>query len=328
MGSSNGSKMEIEAWQSLVHVCQRWRNLIFGSPRRLNLQLYCSPETPTRDTLDVWPALPLLIYAEGDRASSSGMGNIIAAFRQNNRVRQVSLEKLAGWQWEEILAAMQVPFPELTGIKINLEFRPFRLSRSEDEIDETTPVIPDSFLDGSAPRLQYFELSCIPFPGLPKLLLSATRLVQLRLTDIPHSGYISPEAMIALFPVLSSLESLFLSFNSPQSRTDLESRSLPPPKRSILPVLNVFRFHGVTEYLEELVTHIDTPRLGTMSITFHDQIDFHCPRLTEFINYTPTLRARDYAQVIITDWLISVDLKYHPSCASTRACVTSTNLTS
>jgi hypothetical protein len=26
-----------EAWQSLAHVCRRWRGLVFGSPSRLNL---------------------------------------------------------------------------------------------------------------------------------------------------------------------------------------------------------------------------------------------------------------------------------------------------
>ena len=37
-------KRETEAWQTLVHVCRRWRYLVFGSPRRLNLRLCCTPE--------------------------------------------------------------------------------------------------------------------------------------------------------------------------------------------------------------------------------------------------------------------------------------------
>jgi hypothetical protein len=57
----NEGKWAAEEWQLLVHVCRRWRNLVFGSPRRLNLQLYCTPETLARDRLDVWPALPLII---------------------------------------------------------------------------------------------------------------------------------------------------------------------------------------------------------------------------------------------------------------------------
>jgi hypothetical protein len=145
-------KTGIEAWQSLVHVCRRWRNVVLGSPRRLNLQLYCTPETPARDTLDVWPALPLIV--RGDM-TLSGTDNIMAALGQSNRVCQVYLA-LAGWQLEEVLAAMEVPFPELTELRLLPD-------------GETLPVIPDSFLDGSAPRLRIFEFHGIPFPGLSQL---------------------------------------------------------------------------------------------------------------------------------------------------------------
>jgi hypothetical protein len=264
-------KRDTEAWQALVHVCRRWRCLVFASPRRLNLRLCCTPDTPARDRLDVWPALPLVIG--GSMASSSGTDNVIAALGQINRVCYVSLWDLAGWQIEQVLAAMQVPFPKLTYLKLMSN-------------DETPRLIPDSFLDGSAPRLQYFCLSGIPFPGLPRLHLSATHLVVLDLFDIPHSGYISPEAIVALLSVLPSLDVLILKFRSPQSLPDRESRLLPPPKRSVIPALLFLVFKGVTEYFEDLVTFIDTPQLGTMNITFFNQIDFDTPRLAQFINRT------------------------------------------
>jgi hypothetical protein len=283
---------ETDVWLPLVHVCRRWRNLVFGSPRYLNLQLCCTPETPARDTLDVWPALPLIV--SGNIEPSSSTDNVIAALEQSNRVCQVSLCGLADWKLEEVLAAMQVPFPELTDLELS----------SFVEI----PPIPDSFLDGSAPRLRVFDLSGISFPGLPKLLLSANHLVDLRLPDIPHSGYISPEAMVAPFSVLTSLESLELGFRSPQSRPDWESRSLPPPKRYILPVLHEFRFEGVTEYLEDLVSRIDTPQLDRMRIMFSNSIDFDCPRLAQLINRTPTLRAHDKAHVQFDDCSTNVVL--------------------
>ena len=254
-------KAEIEAWKSLVHVCRRWRSLVFRSPHHLNLTLFCTPETPARDTLDVWPALPLLIA--GNMASSSVTDNVIAALGQNNRVREIVLLELTGWQLEKVLAPMQVPLPELTDLR--LCSRP-----SHDE----TPIIPDSFLDGCAPRLRKINLDSISFPKLPILFLSATRLVKLYLYNIPHSSYISPKATVALLSMLSSLESLYLLFQSPQSRPDWESRSLPPQIRSILPALDEFRFKGVTEYLEGLVTRIDTPQLSQMHITFFNQIKF------------------------------------------------------
>ncbi len=217
----------------------RFYHGLFRSPRRLNLQLCCSPKTPARDTLDVWPALPLNVlgYMGGRFCYEEpvflprlplGTDGIIAALAQSNRVCSVHLWGLTGWQLEEILAPMQVPFRWITVMQLY-------------SYDETLPVIPDSFLGGSAPHLQYFKLSGIPFPGAPKLLLAATRLVNLRLWDIPHSGYISPEEMVALFSVLSSLESLSLGFQSPQSRPDREIGCPPPPStRSIMPVLDFF----------------------------------------------------------------------------------------
>ena len=135
------------------------------------------------------------------------------------------------------------------------------------------------------------------FRDCQNFLLSATHLVTLQLSNIPHSGYISPEAIVALLSVLSSLRTLWLEFQSRQSRPDGGSRSLPSPKRSILPALDYFYFKGVTEYLEELVTRIDAPQLDEVYIIFFDQIDFGCPRLAQFIDRTPTLRARDNAHV-------------------------------
>jgi hypothetical protein len=294
------AKRRVDAWQSLVHVCRRWRNVVLGSPGHLNLQLYCTPETPAKDTLDVWPALPLIVA--GFMFLSSGMDNIIAALGQRNRVCQVSLLSLANWQLEEVLVAMQVPYPELTEM---------RLSSHVDTLS-VIPV-PDSFLGGSAPRLRSLTLNAIPFPGLPKLLLSANHIVHLWLTNIPHSGYFSPEAMVALLSVLSSLETLSLEFQSPQSRPDFGSPSLPPSKRSILPALHQFRFKGVTEYLGELVTGIDTPQLDDMDITFFNQIDFDCSQLAQFIDCTPTLRACDKARVRFDYSAISVHLRYKKS---------------
>ena len=292
-------KPYIEVWQLLVHVCRRWRSLVLGSPRRLNLRLHCTPATPAKDTMDVWPALPLIV--EGCTSLTPSTDNIIAALGQSNCVCQVNLHLFLVRELEEVLAVMQVPFPEMTQMKL--------FARVDD--DETPPVIPDSFLGGSAPRLQHFQLLGIPFPGLPKLLSSATHLVSLSLTSIPHSGYISPEAMVTLLSVLSGLRRFVLEFRSPQSRPDWEI--LSPLKRSILPVLDEFLFTGVGTYLGELVTHIDTPRLHKMLIELFNQIDFDCPRLARFLNRTPTLSACDEAQVRFSDTAVNVILRYRTS---------------
>ena len=287
------NKAGVEAWQSLVHVCRRWRTLVLGSPRRLNLQLCCRPETP-RDRLNIWPALPLLVEGVVCSTSDAGTNNIIATLGQSDRVRRVFLMDIAGCQLEQVLAAMEVPFPELTDLQL--------WSCVE------TPVIPDSFLGGSSPRLRIFTLYGILFPGLPNLLLSATHLVELNLHGIPHSWYISPESIVASLSALSSLRILFLKFRSPQSRSDWESRSPPPLEHSILPALYKFHFKGITEYLEDLVSRIETPQLDEMDIIFFHQIDFDCPQLARFINRSPILGARDEAHVQFDDDFASVEL--------------------
>ena len=284
-------KDDIEAWQLLVHVCRRWRCLVFGSPRRLNLQLLCTPEIPARDKLDVWPALPLIVG--GDLGLSSGMDNIIAALGQSNRVSEVFLSHLASWQLEKVLAVMQVPFPELTDLQLFLD-------------DE---VIPDSFLGGSAPRLRSFKSHGIPFPGLPKLLLTATHLVNLYLHYIPDSGYISPEAMVTCLTMLTSLETFQLTFESPQSCPDQENRRSPPPTRSILPALTMIWFKGVNEYLEDLLAQIDTPRLHHLSAIFFNDIDFDTPELIRFVSRSSIFKAPIEAHVSFNSRNVHVQLQ-------------------
>ncbi len=128
---------------------------------------------------------------------------------------------------------------------------------------------------GSAPRLQYLRLERVPIPGLPKLLLSATDLVHLSLCRIPHSGYISPEAMVTCLSTLPRLERLYLKFESPRSRPNREGRRPPPPTRSVLPALIMVHFTGVSKYLEDLVARIDSPLLDCLEIKLFHQLTAH-----------------------------------------------------
>jgi hypothetical protein len=267
-----GNQDKIQSWQTLVHVSRRWRVLVFGSPRRLNLQLFFKLGTSARETLDVWPALPLHIQGG---VTETSVENVIAELEHSDRICKINLDFYTTSHNEKLWTTMQAPFPELTILYLSLGRS---LGRSSYE-----PVLPDSFLGGCAPRLRYFALTSIPFPGLPKLLSSATHLVYLTLLNIPQSGYISPEALVTCLSVLTSLEEFYLQFNSPQSSPDQESRRPPPPTRFVLPALMKFSFKGVNEYLEELVARIDTPRLYQLWTTFFHDIDFDIPELIQFI---------------------------------------------
>jgi hypothetical protein len=284
-----GKKRKIESWQLLVHVCRRWRCLVFGSPRRLNLQLYCTTRTFARKSLDIWPALPLLIKGE---FYESEVDKVIAGLEHSDRIRQIDLDcydSSITFQIKELWTAMQVPFPELARLYLSFGHLVY---------GPPWPVLPDSFLGGSAPRLRFLYLEGIVFPGLPNLLLSATHLVNLYLHNIPHSGYISPEAMTTSLSVMTSLETLELEFESPQSYPDLDSRGSFPPTRFVLPTLTNIWFKGVNEYLEEFVARIDAPRLYRLETTFFNDTDFNTPELSRFISRTPTLGAYDEAHLV------------------------------
>jgi hypothetical protein len=162
-------------------------------------------------------------------------------------------------------------------------------------------IDPNSFLGGSAPRLQTLILYRIPFPGLPKLLLSATHLVYLHLWRIPHSGYITPEAVATCLSVLTRLESLLVRFESPRWHPDQDSRNPRPQARSLLPVLTELQFRGVGEYLEDLLARIDAPLLDCLDITLFHQLIFNTPQVTQFISRTPKFKAQDEARVVFSD---------------------------
>jgi hypothetical protein len=284
-----------EAWQMLVHVCRKWRDVVFGSPRRLNLLLSCTARKPVKAMLDVWSLFPIVVWDTGHRMCS--VDNIIAALEHNNRVCRIELLRVSSWQLEKVVAAMREPFPVLSRLQLESE-------------DEMAFVIPDSFLGGSAPRLRSLVLDYIPFPRLPKLLLSATHLVHIHLLNIPHSGYISPEAMVTCLSVLTRLEILWLLFESPRSRPRWRSRRPPPRTRTPLPALTQFEFKGVSEYLEDLVAQIDAPLLDNLKITFFHQLIFDTPHLAQFISRTPKLKAHDEAHVIFSDSDVWVTLPF------------------
>ena len=278
-----------EAWQPLVHVCRRWRSIIFASPRHLKLQLVCTELTPTRDMLDVWPALPL-VFQSPVFGGTGRTDNVIAVLERSDRVCQINLDYVSSSDMEIYLAAMQHPFPELTDLSLY-------------SYGTTVPVVPDSFLGGSAPRVRNLTLVHIPFPGLPKLLLSATQLARLSLHQIPHSGYISPEAMVTALSTLTSLEYLTLTFLSPRSCPDQASQRPPPSTRPVIPILKKFQFEGVAEYLEGLAACIDAPRLDELFITFFNDIEFNTPQIMQFISRTLARRSRAFRKgnIILKD---------------------------
>jgi hypothetical protein len=243
--------------------------------------------------LDIWPALPIVIDFAVVGKRPRGMANIIAALKQHNRVCKINIRDIPSSLLKKL--TVKKPFPVLTELKIS--------SR-----DKYAQVVPDAFLAGSAPSLRSLWLVDIPFPTLGKLLLSTSDLVDLGLWKIPHSGYISPEEMVATLSALKGLKKLVLGFQSPRSLDDRPRRHSPLRTCIVLPALTMLYFKGDSEYLEAIVSRIDTPLLDNVKITFFNRLMLDTPLLHHFISRTETLQAPHRAEVIFYTFGVEITL--------------------
>ena len=278
---------KLDVWHTLVHVCHRWRCVVFDSPKRLNLRLLCNENRLAKNMLDVWPSsLPIVISDSALRTTRlelEGAKIINAALRHRNRISMIDLSGVLTLLPNPFLA-MTKPFPELTTLSLH-------------SWDEHIQTLPGSFLSGSCSRLQELHFHGIPFPGLENLLLSTSGLVNLRLQEIPHSGYITPEAVINSLSALTKLESFELGFRSPRSLVERASPRPTTATRAVLTALTSFRFQGGSAYLEEIVSLIDTPLLKSFTISFFDHLVLDTPHLRHFIRHTEMFTALNRADV-------------------------------
>ena len=235
------------------------------------------------ETLRIWPALPIIISVEADGFDDGD--DIVVALEQRDRVREIRLDCYPYLPLETVLSAMLVSFPALKRLSLTAHEVPAR-------------VFPDTFLGGSAPRLQSLYLYGISFPALPNLLLSVRDLVDLRLSDIRRSGSFLPEELVNSISDLSRLKTLFLEFRSRRSCPVPGTRS-PPMARAVFPALDRLCFEGVSGYLDDLVSRIDAPLIRLLYMTFFNQpfvaSDF-C-QLREFIGRAEKFKSLTHARI-------------------------------
>jgi len=224
---------------------------------------------------------------------------IIATLKHRDRISTIDLEGVPALLWKPLLE-MTEPFPVLTILKLH------------HWSTRNIHVLPDSFMGGSCPRLQELHLDEIPFPGLGKLLLSTSDLTDLRLQEIPHSGYIAPEAMITSLSGLTNLKTFEIGFRSPRSRAKRASRRPPTTTLVVLAALTDFHFKGDSMYLEEIVSRIDAPLLETFTITFFDCLVLDTPHLRRFISHTKTFTALHRVDVTCDRVYSDISVTFYP----------------
>ena len=300
--------LEVDAWYPLVHVCRNWRNIIFSSHRRLNLRLLytAKPGKPAYEMLGIWPDFPIIIQVNANRPWS--VPNVLAALKHKDRIRKIHLVDFAGTDLRTIFSEMQGPFSALTDLVL--------MSSTK----ELGPIIPESFSGGFAPRLRSLTVDSIPFPGLPKLVLSSARdLVELSLLKIPsRSGYIRVKAMVTALSASTKLETLSIEFGL-EPRRDRNCQYLPPATRSVLPSLKSCLFQGICGYLEDFVARIDTPRLEILDVTLckYDNHPFSLkrkknPQFYQFLGRTKMFKILNNASIHFWSDKLEVTLSRKP----------------
>jgi hypothetical protein len=260
-------------WHILVHVCQRWRQIIFDSPHRLDLQIHCTYGTPVKKCLGIWPNFPVAIdyclpwvnFRPGDEE------NLVSALEQSDRAGHLGLV-VTDVRLGKLATVIQKPFPVLRRLMILCTER-------------IAPHLPTEFMGGSAPHLQIIRLTNIAFPTLPTLLLSSSDLVELKLSAMPRTGYISPEVMAACFAKLPRLKTFSIQLQSTIRPDRIRVRSIT---RTVLPALADFCFEGASEYMEDLTARIDCPQLNSLLLVYTDyfgqHVDLQVAQLSLFFN--------------------------------------------
>jgi hypothetical protein len=244
--------------------------------------------------LDTWPAFPIDLRV--DNIQDLNEDNVIATLEHNDRICGICIQSgiFLESSFERITAAMQVPFPSLTGLDLSTYF-PSR-------------ALPNSFLGGSAPGLRSLCLYGVTILGLPNLLLSATSLICLRLENIPRSEYISPHVMADCLSSLARLEELRIFFAS--QRYPYQTSLRPPPlTRTILRKLTSLSFQGMSEYLEVLFTWIDVPlHAEDIYIDLYNPPIFDISRMSLFNARKKLIQTSDQARMYFFRGFLEVTL--------------------
>ncbi|KAI0274445.1 hypothetical protein BGY98DRAFT_1098980 [Russula aff. rugulosa BPL654] len=258
-------------WYQLTHVCQRWRNLILGSAFYLRLSLVCTNGTPVQNMLAHSPPLPLTIdYRSVDGIIAEDEEGILLALEQRHRVRHLRLF-FPNQILRQLVMAIDEEFPILEYLIVD----PFTK-------DDTPLMLPETL---QAPLLRHLSLGSFACPIRSRLHPTAAGLVTLSLVMRHQSAYFQPNILLQWISYMPQLENLEICITFPVPNRDVERQLTHTPITTFitLPNLRLFRFRGVSAYLEAVLCRITTPRLERLQIRLFKQLTFSVPRLHQFM---------------------------------------------
>ena len=279
-------------WPRLVHICRKWRHIVFTSQQALHLRLFCSFGTHVSKTLDCWPPLPIVLEYGGspalDPPSPNDEVNIISALKRSDRISSISLTVTTSLL--DKLYAVERPFWELEVLIL--------LSR-----DSLPLALPKTFLCG--PRIRRLHLTRIRMPELLQLLHFFRDLEDLQLHEALDPWCLSIEKLTDALSELAQLQSISLHFSSTTYHVPPPS---PPDRRVVLPALTSLKFRGRAKYLERLILRMDAPRLGDIRVTLSDKFIYDLSWLGEFVDRIERHKSHHQARILFSDHTISISL--------------------
>ena len=264
-------------WYRLVHVCQRWRNLIIGSTSYLGLCLVCTHGTPVADMLTNSPLLPLVIDYTRTDITAEDEEAILLALSNRDRVRRIRLY-IPVLKLQKLITAIDGEYPILENLIL--------VDPPEDK--STVLILPETL---QAPDLSHLTIDC-SIPIRFQLLTTAVGLVTLHLGIHHPSTYFHPTVLLQSLSLMPQLDVILIFFYFTIPNRDVERQLMRTPivTQVTLPNLRTFVFQAVSAYSEAVLSRITTPRLETFQICYPKQLTFSVPELVQFVGRTETLR--------------------------------------
>ena len=293
------------SWPRLVHICRKWRHIVFTSQQALHLRLFCSSGTPASKTLDPWPPLPIVLeYGSSlalDPPAPEDEVNIIAVLKRSDRVSSITLTVTTSLL--DKLYIIERPFLELEDLTLLSQDSVPLIQKKTKKQDSVSLDLPSSFRWG--PRLRRLHLNRISSPALFQLLHSSKNLVDLQLHGALNPRYLSMEVLTNALSEMAQLRSLSLHFPSITGSVFPPS---PPNQRVVLPALVHLDFRGISEYLERLVLRIDTPRLRDIQVTMVDEPFLYLSTLVDYTDRIDMHKSPYQARILSSEHAITISL--------------------
>ena len=269
-------------WFKLIHVCRRWRFIVFASSTRLDLCLVVSAHNPGNMKTIFSPRLPPLPIAidydclpvgTASHVKTKVFSRMLAALKRCDRVHAITFLGTAP-DFDELVKATKHHFPILENLKLqNVDTRITELE------------LPSTFLNGSAPHLRSLKLHRISLTSITSLLSSATVLIELNLRLYTPFSMASLLAHLRNMHCLRHLE-LMLRIRGAPSSTNGPIPPTNPEDTFLLSKLTSFHYQGPSSVLGALVAGFTAPSLQDVHIILNDDDEdpiFHLSRFLDGI---------------------------------------------